>query len=267
MINKVIDLKKDFTGSPLIHCITNPISINDCANVVLALGGKPIMAEHPAEVDEITATADALSINLGNITDARMESILIAGKTALSNDIPSIIDVVGVSCSSLRRNLATEYIVKCRPKVIKGNLSELKALIGLDTNSKGVDASDDDIVDKTILKEFTSFSIKHNCVLVSSGVEDLILDANNAYLLSNGVPMLSRITGTGCMLTVMIGTYLSSGTPLVASILATATMGIAGELSNTSRGTGTFRIELLDNIFTLNEESLKNKIKIKEITL
>ena len=114
--------------APLIHCITNPISINDCANVVLALGAKPIMAEHPKEVHEITALAKALAVNLGNITDARAESIFISGGVAKNAQIPCVIDVVGVACSALRMELAQRFIRECAPCVIKGNLSEIKAL-------------------------------------------------------------------------------------------------------------------------------------------
>ncbi len=267
MIEKILNYKNKFTEAPLIHCITNPISINDCANVVLALGGKPIMAEHPDEVREITRSADALAINLGNITDARMKSILLSGEVASNNHIPSIIDLVGVSCSSLRMNLAKEYITKYSPIVIKGNLSELKALLGLETNSKGVDASSDDVIDTVLLQAFSAYSKQHNCVLLASGVEDLILYLEKAYFIKNGVPMLARITGTGCMLNVMIATYLSQGDSLIASILATAILGIAGELSETDKGSGTFRLNLLDNIYTMNEADIRKKINIKEVNL
>ena len=113
-------------NEPLIHCITNPISINDCANAVLATGAKPVMAEHPLEVAHITSMASVLAVNLGNITDARMESIMISGRQAEELNIPSIIDSVGVTCSDIRLKLAKEYIDMCRPAVIKGNISEIK---------------------------------------------------------------------------------------------------------------------------------------------
>ena len=96
--------------APLIHCITNPISIHDCANVVLAAGGRPMMAEHPEEVEEITATAGALALNLGNITDARKASILIAEKAAMARKIPVILDMVGIGCSHFRRDITEEFL-------------------------------------------------------------------------------------------------------------------------------------------------------------
>lgn len=132
--------------APLIHCITNPISINDCANVVLALGAKPIMAEHPKEVHEITALAKALAVNLGNITDARAESIFISGGVAKNAQIPCVIDVVGVACSALRMELAQRFIRECAPCVIKGNLSEIKALAGVDNAAQGIDVGQKDSV-------------------------------------------------------------------------------------------------------------------------
>ena len=113
---------------PLIHCITNPISINQCANAILAIGARPIMAEHPSEVREITETSDALMLNLGNITDARMVSMKNALLAAKEKGIPAILDAVGIACSKLRRNYISELLEIGIPTVIKGNYSEIYAL-------------------------------------------------------------------------------------------------------------------------------------------
>ena len=114
--------------NPLIHCITNPISINQCANGVLAVGAIPIMAEHPLEAAEITQAADALVLNLANITDVRMQSMKISAQTAQKNNIPFIIDAVGVACSALRRNFVNGFLKEFKPAAIKGNYSEIYAL-------------------------------------------------------------------------------------------------------------------------------------------
>ena len=114
--------------SPLIHAITNPISITQCANAVLALGCRPIMAEHPGEVEEITATASALLLNLGNITDVRMESMARSARTARQNGIPITLDAVGAACSRLRRNYARQLMEASAPAVLKGNYAEIVAL-------------------------------------------------------------------------------------------------------------------------------------------
>ena len=125
---------------PLIHCITNPISINQCANAVLAAGARPIMAEHPAEVKEITESADALVLNLGNITDVRMESMEIALRAAKEKGIPVVLDAVGTACSGLRREYAARLLATAKPAVLKGNYSEIYALYRTAYRASGVDA-------------------------------------------------------------------------------------------------------------------------------
>ena len=232
-------------NEPLIHCITNPISINDCANAVLATGAKPVMAEHPLEVAHITSMASVLAVNLGNITDARMESIMISGRQAEELNIPSIIDSVGVTCSDIRLKLAKEYIDMCRPAVIKGNISEIKVLCGEESDAAGIDVSSKDVfsednqdkmmVTASIVKEL---SIRTGAVVVASGKIDTISDGTDVYFIKNGCEMMSRITGTGCMLNVLIASYLSAAADdkklkglsnLQAAIYATAMFGIAGE--------------------------------------
>lgn len=252
---------------PLVHCITNPISIHDCANVVLALGGKPIMAEHPREVADITSTAQSLAVNLGNITDARMESILCAGRTARDCHIPSIIDLVGVSCSELRYNLAVNYINNCHPTVIKGNLSELKTMMGYATKSNGVDVGDEDILTPQVMTALSQYSKRTGAVVLASGKTDVIVDGDSAFTLQNGVPMLAQITGTGCMLNVMVATFLAQGNGVLSALLGTAILGIAGEIAQTDKGTGSFQIALLDAISTMHSDIILQKIKLEECTL
>jgi len=253
------------TEKPLIHCITNHISINDCANVVLAVGAKPIMAEHPAEVCQITASAKALAVNLGNINDTRMKSILLSGKTALEKNIPSIIDIVGVACSDLRLDFTKNFIVECHPSVIKGNMSELKALCDMESGAKGIDAGEkdavtsDNLVDSiTMLK---ALSAKTGSVVAATGAIDIITDGTDTYLLENGCEMLSMITGTGCMLNVLVAVFISNKNILAGTVLATAFMGICGELSQNTNGTGTFKTALLDSLFSLSDDQLREKIR------
>lgn len=256
-------------NKPLIHCITNHITINDCANIVLAVGAKPIMAEHPAEVCQITATTKALAVNLGNITDNRMESIMLSGKTALAKNIPSIIDIVGVACSNLRLDFALKFIAECHPNVIKGNMSELKALYGIENSASGIDAGSNDIITDdtikssvTILKELAT---KTGSVIVATGVVDIITDSTNTYLIKNGCEMLSMITGTGCMLNVLTAAFISNKNILGGTILATALMGICGELASNEKGTGTFKINLLDYIFSISDHIFTQRIKYEQI--
>lgn len=257
--------------TPLIHCITNPISINDCANAVLALGAKPIMAEHPKEVCEITAISNSLAVNLGNITDARLESIMLSGKKAKDLSLNSVIDMVGVACSSLRLDFAKSFVKECSPKVIKGNVSELKALCGEKNNALGIDVGKNDIVTKENIKTlstlFSQMSKEYNSVIIATGKTDIIAYKNEIYTISNGCEKMSLITGTGCMLNVLIGSFLSVASPLEATILATAYFGVCGELSDNSNGTGSFRTELLDKLYLLNSATFCEMAKIKAFSL
>ncbi|WMJ23251.1 hydroxyethylthiazole kinase [Paludicola sp. MB14-C6] len=272
MINRMQSIKSQvINNSPLIHCITNPISINDCANAVLAVGAKPIMAEHPQEVAEITANSAALAVNLGNITDVRMESMMISGKVAHENYIPSILDAVGVGCSKLRLGFAKQFIQENKPTVIKGNMSEIKTIAGVTADSIGIDVGNDDRITvatiKDNLKIMQELSQKTGAVILATGETDLIVLGSNAYLVENGVKMLSGITGTGCMLNVLIACYLSSNEPIEATILATTMLGIAGELAETQQGTGSFHVRLLDFLSIMTDEQWKQKVKLTEVRL
>ena len=268
-IDNLLQIKKNIKSrKPLIHCITNPISINDCANMVLATGGKPIMAEHPLEVAEITSVSKALGVNLGNITDIRMESMLISGKVAFKNKIPQVIDLVGVGCSKLRLDYGRKYIEECHPDVIKGNMSEIKSIYGLESNAKGIDVGVCDVITENNLDEnikmLKSLSLETGSIIVATGIIDIITNGIHTYLISNGCEMLSMITGTGCMLNVLIASYISSGDILGGVILAVGLMGICGELSQNVKGTGSFRVELLDNIFSISDDIIREKLQIKK---
>ncbi len=269
-LNKILAIRnKVILDKPLIHCITNHISINDCANIVLSVYGQPMMAEHYKEVSDITASSDALAVNLGNITDDRMKSIMISGKRAYEEKIPSIIDIVGVSCSKLRLDFAIDFIDKCKPSIIKGNMSEIKAIFGLDIKSKGIDVNDEDITsDETLNNNIfivKSLALKTNSTVVSTGAIDIISDGKESYIIKNGCKELSRITGTGCMLNVLIATYLSSRDIINSAILGTVVMGISGELSKGAKGTASFKINLIDNISTIKDEDILDKIKISVV--
>lgn len=255
------------SNKPLIHCITNPISINDCANIVLAVGAKPIMAEHPLEVAEITSVSKSLGANLGNITDIRMESMLISGKTAFEKKIPQIIDLVGVGCSKLRLDYAKKFISECHPSVIKGNMSEIKAICGIESSAKGIEVGTCDIVTEQNFDEniemLKALSLQTSSVIAATGVVDIITNGTHTYIITNGCEMLSMVTGTGCMLTALIASYISSEDILEGTVLAIALMGICGELSQHVKGTGSFRTELIDNMFSISDDMIIKKIRCK----
>ena len=247
---------------PLIHCITNPISINQCANVILAVGAHPIMAEHPEEVAEITQTAQALVLNLGNITESRRKSIMISAEVAMKNKIPFVLDAVGVACSRLRRELAYEICIK-HPQIIKGNYSEIKALHNLAYNSAGVD-SDAKLKVEDMDKIAIELAQKYDTIILASGACDIVTDGKTLIHIKNGVQYLSKITGTGCMLGALCGCYIAVRQDIMAAVCACATIGIAGECATGNKGSASFANSLLDKVSTLSDSDLEKYLKLEE---
>ena len=298
MRQRILQLRKRIKEEkPLIHCITNPISIHDCANVVLAVGARPIMAEHPAEVTDITASAGALMLNLGNITDARIESMKRSMRTAMENKIPVLLDLVGVACSDLRLDLARELLSIGHPAVLKGNMSELLAVSGLPSHAIGIDAGAQDALTaenmETVSEVLRAFSRSNQAIVLATGKQDFVTDGERVVLVQNGSAALSGITGTGCMVGALTAAFLTgcedniakemtasieagvrsgvemelngkSGNYLAAAVLGTALMGIAGEeAEKISRGPGSFQVNLLDEIYGLSDRQLLNLLKIE----
>lgn len=251
---------------PLIHCITNPISINQCANAILAIGARPMMAEHPEEVAEITRTAQSLMLNLGNITDARMESILISAETAKEQRIPFLLDAVGIACSTLRREYVKELLNAAAPTVIKGNYSEILALHRQSYHSSGVDA--DAALDiRTIDQAAVSLARRLKTILLASGPVDIVTDGTRLYHIRNGTPQLSRITGTGCLQGALCAAYLSAKPGLEAVLTGCAVLGICGELARTGRGSGTFLCNLMDALSTLTDAEIEQHLNLEELSI
>ena len=249
-------------NSPLIHCITNPISINQCANAILAVGARPMMAEHPDQVAEPTQTAQALLCNLGNITDARMQSIQIASATAAIKNIPVVLDLVGIACSALRRSFAQTLLEKHIPKIIKGNASEIHALYDTNYKSAGVDA-DTTLDFKKTANIAARLAKKYGTVLLVSGKVDIITDGKTVACVYNGTPQLATVTGTGCMLGALCACYLSSADAFSAAKTACIVLNISGQLAETSFGSGSFMLKLMDKISALTDEDIDKHIKLE----
>lgn len=255
---------------PLVHCITNPISIHDCANVILAAGGRPIMAEHPGEAAQITESARALVLNLGNITDARMESMEKSLKAAKAAGIPVVLDLVGVACSGLRLAYAKKLIRIGGVSILKGNMSEIRKTADLPAHSIGVDAGEEDRLTeknaKSLLPSLRRLAERTNAVLLISGPEDVIVGRTEVFLACNGTEMLSGITGTGCMLGALCGACLSYGEAVLSALLAVSLLGIAGEKgAEKCQGPGSFQPALLDALWGLSEEDLREGLRVRRL--
>lgn len=252
---------------PLIHCITNPISINDCANAVLALGAKPIMAQHPDEVEEITAQSKALALNLGNFETIRASAMMRSAIYAKQHHIPMILDICGVACSQLRHTFAKDLVHQAHPDILKGNLSELKAIANQTSHAKGIDVGweDQESVEVTIAW-MEAFATKHQCTLLCTGAHDIITNGTETYVVGNGHEMMTYCTGTGCMLNVITASYLSVATPIEACITACAIFGISAEHAYQNAPLpGSFHIELFDELYRCSYEDLKQKLKLRRI--
>lgn len=252
----LLEIKKQ---NPLIHHITNYVTANDCANIVLALGGSPIMADCCEEVEEIVSMASALTLNLGTLNEKTANSMIIAGKKANRLKIPVILDPVGVGATQFRREMLKEILEEVEVAVIKGNLTEIKNIYGIREKAKGVDSVNDGIFYEEKKGLAIEVSKKFKCITVITGKEDIITDGGKVYIVENGTPLLAKITGTGCMTASLISTCCSvTENYLLASLLGVLIMGICGELATIeNRGLGSFKVKLFDHISNFTKEELK----------
>lgn len=260
-------LKKVRETCPLIHNITNYVTVNDCANIVIACGASPIMADDPEEAAEVTEICDGLNINLGTLNTRTIPTMLTAGKMANELRHPVVLDPVGVGVSKIRTRTALELLAEVKFTVIRGNISEIKALATGSSMTNGVDAQAADKVTEENLDEIIAFAKafaeKTGAVIAITGAIDIVADKEKAYCIRNGHPMMSSITGTGCMLSAMTAAYVTANfdTPLEATAAAVAVMGYAGEIAHERLseldGNATYRNYLIDAVYNMTPEMLE----------
>lgn len=260
----LLDLK---TKKPLVHHITNYVTVNDCANMTLAIGASPVMADDMGEVEEMVAFASSLVLNMGTLNERTIASMIVAGKKATELGIPIIFDPVGVGATTLRTATATKILQEVCPSVIRGNMSEIKILAGLSAHIKGVDSIADELDGEKVAREL---SLKLGCVIVITGKEDIIAHGNRVCLIHNGHALLSQVTGTGCMATSLIGCFCGATEDLfVGAVAGIMTMGLAGESAEKSlqagEGIGTFRTRLFDAVWRMTPESLEKGGRITNV--
>lgn len=255
---------------PVIHCITNTVTVNDCANILLAIGASPVMAHHPLEVAEITEGTSALICNMGAIAD--YEAMLAAGHRAKELGHAIVIDPVGVAGSSYRRAQCQALIQALRPTCIRGNYSELRALMQNRKTAAGVDAAPEDAVttNEQWISDLKAYARTEQMIVIASGETDIITDGTTVYLCHNGDPLMAKITGSGCMSSCLLGTFMGIEASLESAASCCAFMGIAGELaaSRTHQwegGTMTFRMKLIDAVSLMQTEELFSNIKVEKL--
>lgn len=253
--------------TPLIHNITNYVTVNDCANILLACGASPIMADDIGEVEEITSICTGLNINIGTLNERTIAAMLAAGKKANELDHQTVLDPVGAGASKLRTQTAKELLEKVKFSVIRGNISEIKTLYLGSTSTKGVDADVADFINKENLPQTVKFAKEFaketGSVIVITSAIDIVADAETAYCIYNGDPIMSRITGSGCQLSAMMAAYISAnpGNTLQAALACVCAMGLCGEIAKERMGekdgNSTYRNYLIDAVYNLSPEDLE----------
>lgn len=251
---------------PLIHNITNYVTVNDCANIVLACGASPIMADDKNEAADITEICAGLNINIGTLNTRTIDSMLIAGKRANDLNHPIVLDPVGAGASKLRTDTAMRLLKEVKFSVIRGNISEIKTLASGSGTTKGVDADVADKVTEDNLDEAVAFAKafaeKTGAVIVITGAIDVVADSKKAYCIRNGHSMMSSITGTGCQLSAMTAAFVTANPeyPLEVAAAAVCAMGYAGEVAHSRLtemdGNATYRNYIIDAVYNMTPEML-----------
>ena len=258
---------------PLIHNITNYVTVNDCANVLLACGGSPIMSDDVDEAEEIVSICGGLNINIGTLNQRTIPAMHKAGRKANELGHPVVLDPVGAGASHLRTQTAKDLMDAIHFTVIRGNISEIKALALGEGGARGVDA---DVADKVTedtlphaVKFAKEFAKKTGAVIAITGAIDIVADGEKAYCIYNGHPMMSSITGTGCQLSAVIAAYVTANpdTPLEATAAAVCLMGVCGEKGHErlteQDGNATYRNYIMDAVYRLTGEELEQQAKYK----
>lgn len=295
--------------APLVHSITNYVTVNDCANALLAIGARPVMSHDPREAAEITRGSQALELNLG--ATEYIDAMFLSGQAALEKGIPRVIDPVGISGSTFRRETLRRMIAELQPTAIRGNYSEIHALLANAGTGTGVDAVVDAahpaLSGDALARGMQDYlrTLDFPMILVASGREDIVASRDALCFVTNGSPRMSRVTGTGCMATELLAAFLAvaSGeeektlqrrtageeaflqtentdsdetacgvrtageeTTFRAAVLATAFMGIAGEIAEESapRGSGSYHIALIDALSTMTAGDVAGRISLGE---
>ena len=270
MINYAECLHNVQKKGPLVQCITNFVTVNDCANIILASGGSPSMAHDIREVEEAVCGVQALVCNMGAIEDT--ESMVLAGRQANRLGIPVVLDPVAAGGTALRRDAAKRLLEEVRFSAIRGNASEIRFLASGQAGGSGVDVSALDAITEENLPEAAAMvkalAESTRSVIAVSGKLDIISDGRQTLVLRNGCATMARITGSGCMLTSLMGAFCGANPDncFGAACTAMAVMGVAGEIAEAKRlqnGTGnaTFRTDLIDAVFNMTEKTLKEAIR------
>lgn len=256
---------------PLVHNITNYVTVNDVANILLACGGSPIMSDEPADVEDITSICGGLNINIGTLNKSSIEGMHKAGRRAQELGHVLLLDPVGAGASALRTDTAVSLMEELSFTAVRGNISEIKTLALGSGTTKGVDADVADAVTEDSLDGAVAFvkklAARTGSVIAVTGAIDLVADADRCFVIRNGRPEMGKITGTGCQLSGMMTAFLTANpeAKLEAAAAAVCAMGLAGEIAwsrmQEGDGNSTYRNRIIDAVYNMDAKTLDEGAK------
>lgn len=253
-------LQKIRQTNPLIFNITNEVVTNFVANGLLALGASPAMSNSPEEAKDMAKISQAVVLNIGTPTQQQLAAMILAGKTANEHNIPVILDPVAVGATQFRTNIIERLLENISFTVIRGNMAEIAVLNKELVAMRGVDSLTDSIAYDTV----RNVAKTYHTIVVATGETDIISDGDKVYTVNNGHEMLTNVTGSGCLLTSIIGAYTSlKDNTLNAVVHAVASYGIAADkVIKQSKGPGSFKVNLLDELHVMEDHTVNSLKKI-----
>lgn len=256
---QILKLIRD--NSPLVHNITNYVVMNNTANALLSVGASPVMAHAIEEVEDIVAISSSLVVNMGTLSEKWIDSMLLAAKKAKETGTPFVFDPVGVGASKYRMETAQKIVENATPDVIRGNASEIMALAKLANTTKGVDST---IEAHSAIEGAIKLSKTLNNTIIISGATDYIITGDKTSTISNGSPLMAKVTGMGCTATSIVGACIAVEKDFhLAATAAMAIMGIAGDMAEEiSKGPGSFQANFLDSLYLVTPAMIEEKTAV-----
>jgi hydroxyethylthiazole kinase len=255
------DLEQVRRRAPLVHNITNYVVMNTTANALLAVGASPVMAHAQEEVEDMVAIASALVVNIGTLSGPWVASMLKAAHRAKAKGIPVVLDPVGAGATPYRTRTALELLQAAPPAIIRGNGSEIMAVAGAASTTKGVDSA---AAADTALASARCISERYDCVVCVSGETDYIIDKKGMAMIKNGHALMARVTGLGCTATALCGAFAAVADPFRAVVSAMAVMGVAGEIAaERSGGPGSLQVHFLDALYGLDGAAIARRLRLE----
>ena len=268
-ILNLMDKAKD--ENPLVNFLINYVTANELTSITSYFGGTPIMTDDPIDAADVVeyGQVDALVFNIGTVTNKQVNAMIEAGKKATERNVPIILDPVAAGVTPFRSASIKRMLDELKISVIKGNLAEVKACLGVETTSKGVDSNEDESdADQYVV----ALARKYNCVVAMTGIEDIITDGKRVVKIKNGTPSLPKVIGTGCTIGALVGTF--SGVTddyFYSAMTGVIIMGIAGEIADqkvdAKLGYYTYKHHLLDTLSVMTNEQIEDRANIFDVAI